>query len=143
LGLGPASLSLAATQESIEHLGQVSTFRLDLESRWRAESHLRRLDFVRARTILDIEATFAVELSVVWAYLTLPSLRTMWEGPLVIEETLSGGRRGVGTIAQCVSDRLATLEEVVDWQPYEHVGWRLAIPSIGHVVFTRRSEARR
>jgi hypothetical protein len=49
LRLEPASLGLAATQEWIEHLGQVSTFRLDLESRWRAESQLRRLDLVRAR----------------------------------------------------------------------------------------------
>lgn len=136
LRLEPDSLGLVATHESIEHLGQVSTFRLDLESRWRAESQLRRLDFVRARTILDVEATFAVESSVVWAHLTSPSLRTTWEGPLSIEETSPGGRRGVGTIAQCVSDRLATLEEVVDWLPYEHIGWRLAIPSIGSVVFT-------
>lgn len=40
--------------------------------------------------------------------------RLLWEGPLVIEETSPGGRRGVGTLAQCVTGRLATLEEIVD-----------------------------
>ena len=52
----------------------------------------------------------------------------------VIEETLAGGRRGVGTLAQCVTGRLATLEEIVDWQPYDHVGWRLAVPGVGPVA---------
>jgi hypothetical protein len=69
----------------------------------------------------------------VWAYLTSPSLRTLWEGPLVIEETSPGGRRGVGTIAQCVTGRLATLEEIVDWQPYDHAAWRLAVSGLGPV----------
>jgi hypothetical protein len=35
-----------------------------------------------------------------------------------------------------VSGRLATLEEIVDWQPYEHVGWRLAVPAVGPVLAT-------
>ena len=65
----------------------------------------------------------------------------LWEGPLVIEETSPGGRRGVGTIAQCVTGRLATLEEIVDWQPYDHVGWRLAVPGLGPVVATADLEA--
>jgi hypothetical protein len=53
---------------------------------------------------------------------------------LVIEETSAGGRRGVGTTTQCVTGRLATLEEVVDWQPYDHIGWRLAVPGLGPVA---------
>jgi hypothetical protein len=74
--------------------------------------------------------------SVVWAYLTSPALRTIWEGPLAIEETSPGGRRGVGTVVQCVTDRLSTLEEVVDSQPYDHVGWRHVVPSVGSAVAT-------
>jgi hypothetical protein len=33
------------------------------------------------------------------------------------------------------------LEEIVDWQPYEHVGWRLAVPGIGPVAATADLEA--
>ena len=50
---------------------------------------------------------------------------------MVFEETLEGGRRGIGTRAQCITGRLATLEEIVDWQPYDHVGYRIATPGIG------------
>ena len=69
----------------------------------------------------------------VWAHLTSPGLRTLWEGPLVMEDPTAGGRRGVGTTAQCVTGRLATLEEIVDWQPYERVAWRLAVPDLGPI----------
>ena len=44
-----------------------------------------------ADVAFDIEATLAAEPSVVWAHLTSPALRTRWEGPIVIEETV--GRR--------------------------------------------------
>ena len=83
-----------------------------------------------------IEAILAAEPSVVWAHLTSPALRTRWEGPIRIEETSAGGRRGVGTTAQCVTGRLATLEEIVDWQPYDRVAWRLAVPGVGPVAAT-------
>ena len=48
----------------------------------------------------------------------------------------AGGRRGVGTTAQCVTGRLATLEEIVDWQPYDRVAWRLVVPDVGPVAAT-------
>ena len=44
-----------------------------------------------------------------------------------------GAPRGVGSTARCVTGRLATLEEIVDWMPYDHVGYRLAVPGIGPV----------
>ena len=136
LGIERDSLQVAATEESIEHIGRVMTFTLDLEARWQTESRVRRLDVDGAETILDLVATIDAEPAVVWAHLTSPALRTRWEGPLAIEESSPGGRRGVGTIAQCVTGRLATLEEIVDWQPYDHVGWRLAVPGLGPVVAT-------
>jgi hypothetical protein len=42
----------------------------------------------------------------------------------------------VGTTAQCVTGRLATLEEIVDWQPYDRVAWHLAVPEVGPVAAT-------
>jgi Protein of unknown function (DUF2652)/Polyketide cyclase / dehydrase and lipid transport len=141
LGLDPGALGLTGGEESIEHLGRVSTFTLDLEGRWQAESDTRRLDIGDGDLVLDIDATVGAAPGVVWAHLTSPSLRTQWEGPIRIDETSVGGRRGVGTLAQCVTGRLATLEEVVDWQPYDHVGWRLVVPEIGPVAATADLEA--
>jgi hypothetical protein len=134
LGLDPAGLGLTSAEESIEHLGRVVTFTLDLEARWQAETAVHRLIVTEADAVLDVEATLAAAPSTAWAYLTSPSLRTRWEGPLVIVETTAGGRRGVGTTAECVTGRLATLEEIVDWQPYDHVAWRLAVPGVGPVA---------
>jgi uncharacterized protein YndB with AHSA1/START domain len=136
LGLDPDALGLRSGEESLEHLGHVATFMLDLEARWRAESGERRLDIAERDVAFGVEATLAAEPSVVWAHLTSPGLRTRWEGPIRIEETSAGGRRGVGTTAQCVTGRLATLEEIVDWQPYDRVAWRLTVPGVGPVAAT-------
>ena len=106
---------------------------LDLESQWHADSGRRLLDANEGDVVVDVRVMIRAEPSMVWAHLTSPSLRSLWEGPLVIEEASPGGRRGVGTTAQCVTGRLATLEEIVDWQPYDHVGWRLAVPGLGPV----------
>jgi hypothetical protein len=141
LGLERASLSMVAAEEPIEHLGRVTTFTLDLEARWQAESEVRRVDIRDSDIVLDLLASVEAEPSVVWAHLTSPTLRTLWEGPLVIEESSPGGRRGIGTIAQCVTGRLATVEEIVDWQPYDHVGWRLAVARLGPVEATADLEA--
>ena len=117
LDLDPATLGLTSGEESIEHLGRVSTYTLDLEARWQADSGSRRLDIGAEGVVLELDATLGAEPAVVWAHLTSPSLRTLWEGPIVIEESSPGGRRGIGTTVQCVTGRLATLEEIVDWQP--------------------------
>ena len=134
--LDAAALDLVEAEESIEHLGRISTFTLDLEARWQAESGARRLDVGGSELMLDVDSVVAAEPAAVWAHLTSPALRMLWEGPMtIIDETLTGGgRRGVGTLSQCVTGKLATLEEIVDWQPYDHVGWRLAVPGVGPVA---------
>jgi hypothetical protein len=134
LGFDPAALGLVPAEETFEHLGTVRSHVLDLEARWQDESARRTLDHVEGSVIVDLELIVAAEPSVVWAHLTMPALRSRWEGPLVIEEAEPGARRGVGAKAQCVTGRLATLEEVVDWQPWDHVGWRLAHGVLGPVV---------
>ena len=136
LGLDAAALGLAEATEAIEHLGTVTTFTLDLEARWAVERQARRLDVGDGDRVVDLEAIVPAEPADVWAHLTSPELRTLWEGPLEIVESSPSGRRGVGTQAQCVTGRLATLEEIVDWQPYDHVGWRIAVPALGPVGAT-------
>ena len=136
LGLDADALQLRAASEEIEHLGRVDTFTMDLEAHWQDDSTKRRLDIADTDLAFDIEATLGADPSVIWAHLTSPALRSRWEGPIAIEETSAGGRRGVGTTAQCVTGRLATLEEIVDWLPYDRVAWRLAVPGVGPVAAT-------
>jgi hypothetical protein len=135
LGLDPDELGLAVGDEAIEHLGRISTFTLDLEARWQEDTARRRLE-PSGEIVLELDATVSAEPSVVWAHLTSPTLRGRWEGPITIEEASPGGRRGVGTVTQCVTGRLATLEEIVDWHPFEHAGWRIVVPDLGPVIAT-------
>jgi uncharacterized protein YndB with AHSA1/START domain len=136
LGLDGEAMALVPGEEEIEHLGRVETFTLDLEARWQNEGGMRRLDITDSDLAFDIETTLSADPSVVWGHLTSPAQRTRWEGQMRIEETSVAGRRGVGTTAQCVTGRLATLEEIVDWQPYDRVAWRLAVPDLGPVAAT-------
>ncbi len=136
LGLDADALQLRAGSEEIEHLGRVDTFTMDLEARWQDESTDAPARHRRHRSRLRHRGDPRRRPSVIWAHLTSPALRTRWEGPITIAETSAGGRRGVGTTAQCVTGRLATLEEIVDWQPYDRVAWRLAVPGVGPVAAT-------
>ena len=135
-GLDAKAANLRAGSESIEHLGEVATYTTDLEARWQAETGERRLTIGASDALFDLDVTVPAQPAVVWAQLTAPALRPTWEGPIVISESPVEGRRGVGTTAQCVTGRLATLEEIVDWQPFDHVAYRLAVPDVGPVDAT-------
>jgi hypothetical protein len=133
LSVGDPSTDLAPEPESFEHVGEVDTYVIDLEEQWTTERDQRRLAVDPAQAIVDEVIELAAQPADAWAYLTSPALRPTWEGPIVVTELAGGGRRGVGTMASCVIGRLATLEEIVDWQPFDHVGWRLVVPAIGPV----------
>jgi hypothetical protein len=73
---------------------------------------------------------------VTWAHLTSPALRPGWEGLIRTEEVVPDGRRGIGTTNRCVIGVLASLEEIVDWQPFEHAGYRVTVPDLGPIEAT-------
>jgi uncharacterized protein YndB with AHSA1/START domain len=136
LRFDPASLDLEPGSETLDHLGNVSTHTLDLERAWQVERGHQRLTLGAGDGVIDLEAAVAAEPAEVWAHLTAPALRPLWEGPLEISESGAVGRRGVGTRAVCVTRRLSILEEIVDWQPFDHVAYRLAVPGVGPVDAT-------
>lgn len=136
LGLDADAIGGVAGLETIEHLGEVRTTTLDLEARWSADTGRRRIEIADRDALLDLRVNVRADPATVWAYLTSPSLRPRWEGPIDIVETAEDGRRGVGTRSRCVTGRLATLEEIVDWQPYDHVGYRLAVQDVGAIEAT-------
>jgi hypothetical protein len=136
LKVDPAALNLSEGSESIEHLGEVVTYTQDLEDRWQAEASQRRLGGGPAAPIFDLTVDVAAPASATWAYLTSPAFRPAWEGVIRIEEMLMDGRRGVGTTNRCVTGVLTSLEEVVDWQPFEHAGYRVTVPDLGPMEVT-------
>ena len=81
--------------------------------------------------MLDIATTICGP-SVVWAFPDLALARTSWEARWRSTRRRRVATRG-RTIAQCVTGRLATLEEIVDRQPYDHAGWRLVVAGLDRV----------
>jgi hypothetical protein len=57
VGVDPDAMGLRSGEESIENLGHVDTFTLDLEARWQAETGERRIDIAAADVAFDVEAT--------------------------------------------------------------------------------------
>ena len=136
VGLDPGVVGLVAGQEDIEHLGPIATYAQDLEGRWQHEAARPRLTLGGADLLLDAIVTVGADAPTVWNHMTSPALRARWEGGIVLDESPAGGRMGVGTTLQCVTGRLASIEEIVDWQPFEHVGYRVVVPDVGLIQAT-------
>jgi uncharacterized protein YndB with AHSA1/START domain len=132
LGIDPRSIGATPSSEVIDPFGDVSLHLVDLETRWQAEQLRRRIDIPPADATLDLEVVVPAPPADVWARLTSPGLRAGWEGSIVVLDD-PAAIRGVGSTARCVTGRLASLEEIVDWQPYEHIGYRLTVAGIGPV----------
>ena len=72
--------------------------------------------------------------------MTSPARRPKWQNGVdgVIEAAATVGRRGIGTVNHCMHGKDAIVEEVIDWQPYEHVTYRslLPIPNVPKILST-------
>jgi polyketide cyclase/dehydrase/lipid transport protein len=75
---------------------------------------------------------------VLWEELTAPANRARWEGLQSIEEVGGEPRRGLGTVTACVADRLRTVEEIVEWQPFHGFVRTVTLP--GNRRMTARHE---
>jgi hypothetical protein len=68
--------------------------------------------------MLDADIEVPLPPMALWERLTAPAERARWEGLEAIED-VGGTRRGIGTVTACVVDRLETVEEIVDWRPFD------------------------
>ncbi|MBA3367673.1 MAG: DUF2652 domain-containing protein [Geodermatophilaceae bacterium] len=129
LGLDADALGLAAATERFEHLGEVPVHLLDLEHGAATEG---RSWAPPRRTALDeAELRLPAPPMAVWEQLTSPRLRPGWEGIDRVEEATVSGRRGVGTMNACVADRLASVEEIIEWRPFVAFARRVSVPGVG------------
>ncbi|HET7726696.1 MAG TPA: DUF2652 domain-containing protein [Candidatus Limnocylindrales bacterium] len=130
LGLDPGAGPLERIVAAPDGFGPLPGMLLDLDARWRLDAERVRID--PARPVLDMTLVIAASPMVVWDHLTLASLRARWEGDVRLQAVDGDG--GPGSLAHCVTGRLAMLEEVVDWQPFERVGWRVVVPGAGRAA---------
>ncbi|HEY8179132.1 MAG TPA: DUF2652 domain-containing protein [Candidatus Limnocylindria bacterium] len=123
-----------AAIESFEYLGEVPVHVLPLganpaRSSWTAPTK---------RPLAETELELAAPPMTVWDELTSPTRRPGWEGELRLEDHDPGGRRGVGSMTTCVASRLSTVEEILDWRPFDGFVRRATVDGIGRVTGEHR-----
>jgi hypothetical protein len=107
--------------ETYEHLGDVTTFSLDM--------HRRYDDIVNARRVVvsesEADVVFAVDFSspppVVWEWFHDPAKRNLWsEGVHWSPGRRPTGRTGTGAQNHCAHGAGDTTEIILDWRPFDY-----------------------
>jgi hypothetical protein len=130
LGLEPLALDLAEAVENIDHVGEVRVHILDLATRWSDERRRPRVVVSRQRALAEVEVQLPAAPPVVWEYLTAPRWRQLWEAAEPLTPFTAEADRGVA----CVTGRLATLETILDWRPFESFAAQIRLAGGGALV---------
>jgi Protein of unknown function (DUF2652) len=117
LDIDPVAFGLKPGVERFDYLGEIDVHLLDLAARGAATQPAWTPP--RKRPLLEAELQVPLAPMTLWERLTSPVERARWEGLQAIEEVGGSGLRGVGTVTACIADRLSTVEEIVDWRPFE------------------------
>jgi uncharacterized protein YndB with AHSA1/START domain len=75
-----------------------------------------------------IEFDIAARRPQVWEYFTVPGQRPKWRGADEVRESVSGARRGVGTVNHCMHGPHAIIEEILDWRPFDYLTLTTLLP---------------
>ena len=131
LDLDPASLGMIGLTEHYDGLGAVNGQLLDLGRRWEEEQR-GSPPRPTGRPITRQERLLAVEPAAAWDLLTSAHQRIRWEGMASVDEEAAA--RGVGATAACVVGRLRTIEEIIDWRPFDSFARRVRHPELGRLT---------
>lgn len=116
LGLDPGALGLIAGVERFDFLGEIRVHLLDLATRFTAEQS--SWEPPRRRPLLEADLQVPLPPMSLWERLTAPAQRAKWEGLQSIEVVGGDAGFGIGTVTACIADRLTTVEQIVDWRPF-------------------------
>jgi uncharacterized protein YndB with AHSA1/START domain len=129
----PAAAGLIEHREEFEGVGEVGVWVRDLERAWQDE--LRRATIVvgERESIRTYDVTVAAPPVTAWEWATAPARRQRWQHGVeaVVPQAGQPGRRGTGTVNHCIHGKDMVVEEVLDWQPFDHVTYRSLLPIPG------------
>ena len=136
----PAAAGMVPHREEFEGVGEIGAWVVDLGAAWAAELARARIAIERADAAVVYDATLDAPPALAWEYVTSPVRRPLWQAGVeqVRQEAGPAGRRGIGTVNHCLHGRDAVIEEVLDWDPYDHVTYRslLPVPNVPKMVNT-------
>jgi hypothetical protein len=110
-----------ALTENYEHLGDVKTHSLDLHKRYKDLVAEKRVMV----TVEEADTIYTTELAappaVIWAWLNDPQKREIWmDHTRWTTVARPGGRTGAGTRNHCAHGKSVSVEEILDWRPFEY-----------------------
>jgi carbon monoxide dehydrogenase subunit G len=108
--------------ERYEHLGEVTTYNLDLRKRYKEISESRQIFVKEVEADAKIIMDFAVPQAVLWEWMTDPNKRNQYmSGVKWSAAVRSDGRTGVGSQNHCAHGKEAvSVETILDWKPFDY-----------------------
>jgi len=117
---------LTEQTESYEHLGEVRTFSLDMQARYKELMDARRIVITPEQAHAIYETSYDAPPSVVWEWFNDPHKRGQWMISEILPILRIRGRSGaVGARNHCVhGNNQVVVEDVLDIKPFEYVSVR-------------------
>jgi len=140
--LDPQALGMVQHREEAEGVGEIAGWVHDLAAAWAREQAQRRVRITDRQTAARLDLDLPVAPTTAWHYATAPEQRLRWQaGVIGFEQGLAAGRRGVGSVNHCVHGEGATLEEILDWRPFDYWTLRSTVPHAGAFVSSQEFAA--
>jgi hypothetical protein len=137
-----SALGMRAFSERYEHIGAVAVWVHDLGRCWQEEESRIRVIVEERQAVYQFDAPTSAPPQVAWEFMTTPGRRIAWQlGVTGVEVIATGNRRGVGATNHCMHGQGASIEEILDWRPYDYFTYRNTVPTpLGPVRFDVTTE---
>jgi Protein of unknown function (DUF2652)/Polyketide cyclase / dehydrase and lipid transport len=137
-----SALGMRASREMYEHIGAIPVWVHDLGRRWQEEESRTRVIVDERHAIYRLDTPTSAPPQVAWEFVTTPGRRIAWQlGVTGVEVIATGNRRGIGATNHCMHGQDTTIEEVLDWRPYDYFTYRVTVPTaMGPVRFVATTE---
>jgi Protein of unknown function (DUF2652)/Polyketide cyclase / dehydrase and lipid transport len=137
-----SALGMRAYTEMHQHVGAIPVWVHDLGRRWHEEESRTRVIVDERQAVYRLDMPTSAPPQVAWEFVTTPGRRIAWQlGVTGVKVIATGNRRGVGATNHCMHGKDATIEEVLDWRPFDYFTYRITLPTaMGPVRFVATTE---
>jgi uncharacterized protein YndB with AHSA1/START domain len=117
LGLDCGLIGMPAHREEYD-VGAAVGFVENLEERWQIEDTQVSRRIAEGEAQMRLDADLPAPPAIVWEWLASPILRTRWQVG-TLDVTTTALRLEPGVTNHCIHGKDTTLEQIIDWRPYE------------------------